>query len=323
VLVNGKEIAQFTGSLVPHEFDLTPHLAPKGNRLAVVFESPPRWLGQFGYTSRMTEWKPRFNYTWDWVSRLVQIGIWDDIFLDVSDGRELSEVRCTTDADVDSGRGILSVFWRVGGGTDRRVRVTLADGERVIHTEETGADKEWAFGSLTWRNLPVQLWWPNGAGAQPLYTLRCELLDSKGRVLDADTRRVGFKHLEWKPCEGAPASADPWLCVVNGKPVFLQGVNWTPILPNFADVAIDDYRKRLRLYRRLGFNLLRVWGGAFLEKQCFYDLCDELGLLVWQEFPLSSSGTENWPPEDETAIAQMADIARSYIHRREIGRAHV
>jgi beta-mannosidase len=82
-------------------------------------------------------------------------------------------------------------------------------------------------------------------------------------------------------------------------------------------VTEADYRKLLELYRDLGCNLLRVWGGASLETECFYDLCDELGLMVWQEFPLSSSGAENWPPEDERSIAEQTEIAESYIERRQ------
>ena len=114
----------------------------------------------------------------------------------------------------------------------------------------------------------------------------------------------------------APEDADPWLCVVNGQPIFLQGVNWTPIRPNFADVGAAAYEKRLKLYRDLHVNVLRVWGGAVLERELFYDLCDALGLLVWQEFPLSSSGVDNYAPDDEHSVAALTEIARSYITRR-------
>jgi beta-mannosidase len=105
VWLNGKFVGDFRGTHVPHVFDLTPHLAEtgkytvcKGNVLRIVFDPPPRWLGQCGYTSRMTEWKVRFNYTWDWQPRLVQIGIWDAITLEVSDGQEIVEFRCVADA---------------------------------------------------------------------------------------------------------------------------------------------------------------------------------------------------------------------------------
>jgi beta-mannosidase len=165
--------------------------------------------------------------------------------------------------------------------------------------------------------LRIEPWWPNGAGAQPLYDLSVALLAADGTPVDECVRRVGFKHVEWRACADAPAGADPWLCVVNGRPLFLQGVNWTPIRPNFADVPPADYRARVEAYRGLGANLFRVWGGSFLETELFYSLCDEAGILVWQEFPLSSSGWENWPPEDARSIAELSAIARSYIRRRQ------
>ncbi len=315
VLLNGKEVGAFQGTFVPHLFDLTPFLLPAGNVLQIVFELSPRWLGQFGFTSRMTEWKPRYNYTWDWTSRLVQIGIWDGIFLEATEGAEIETLRCTTDAN-PAGKGSLRAWGAVTGGEGLSVQLSLEAGGAVIRQSALPAAHFNAEG-ISWQDLPVSLWWPNGEGGRPLYTLHCRLLDSQGYKVDEESRTVGFKRVEWRACEGAPAGADPWICAVNGRPIFLQGVNWTPIRPNFADVSEDDYRQRLETYRDLGCNLLRVWGGAFLEKECFYRLCDELGLLVWQEFPLSSSGCDNWPPEDEASISALSEIARSYIARRQ------
>jgi beta-mannosidase len=295
IMLNGREVGRFTGSFVPHRFDLTPHLGAGDNRLQIIFDCPPRWLGQFGFTSQITEWKPRFNYTWDWTARLVQAGIWDAIRIEVSDGREVLPARCWTDGDR------LHVV--TAGG---RMRLTLADGARVLRTGEF-------VDTLTWDNLPVERWWPNGHGTQKLYTVTCVPVDGG----ESRSWRVGFKAVRWEPCAGAPAGADPWLCVVNDRPIFLQGVNWSPIRPNFADVTEAEVRTRLETYRDLGCNVLRVWGGAVLEKESFYNACDELGLLVWQEFPLSSSGADNWPPEDPRAIDEMAAIAASYIERRQ------
>ncbi len=216
VLVNGREVGTFANAFIAHAFDLTPALRERDNRLQIVFDCPPRWLGQFGYTSRMTEWKPRFNYTWDWTPRLVQIGIWDAITLELGPPAALAAARCQA-------AGTTLRVWAAGGPC----RLTLTDGDgRLVRVGEFTAE-------AIWENLPVEPWWPNGDGAQPLYTVRCESL------VDGSIRewRVGFKSVEWQACEGAPADADPWLCVGNRKPVFLQGVNWTPIRPNFADAA--------------------------------------------------------------------------------------
>lgn len=313
VRLDGKEVGAFTGSFIPHAFDLGP--LQGGELLEIIFDCPPRWLGQLGHTSRMTDWKPRFNYTWDWTVRLVQTGIWDTVFISVADGVDFDAVSVTTDYDLQTGTGSLRLNGTVlgEGAVAVRARLTSPAGEVFSAEYPVGMFRN----GVEAGDLAVDAWYPNGHGPQPLYDLTLSLVDERGRKLDTVARRVGFKHVEWRPCEGAPAEADPWICVVNGEPVFLQGVNWTPILPNFADTTDDEYRLRLEEYARMGCTIMRVWGGAYLEKETFYELCDELGLLVWQEFPLSSSGVDNWPPEDEKSIEELAEVARSYVLRRQ------
>jgi beta-mannosidase len=315
LLFNDRFVSTFSGTHVPHRFDLTGQL-DKQNVLQIMFDPPPRWLGQFGYTSKMTEWKVRFNYGWDWVPRLVQIGIWDSIRLEVTDGQEIEDITCVADADVSTGTGSLRVKGRISAPEGAFLRATLLSDGALIHTEQVPVSRFIGEG-LHWEHLPVRLWWPNLEGDQFLYTFELALLARDGTCLDTTSRRVGFRHIVWAPCEGAAENADPWICVVNGRPVFLQGVNFPPILPNFAEVTTEDYRKRLTLYRDLGANILRINACGFLEKECFYDLCDKLGLMVWQEFPLTSSGLENVPPADEASIGALARIAESFIARRQ------
>jgi len=313
VFLNGQSVGSFANSHVPHIFDVTEYLSEVNNVLRIVFTHSPRWLGQFGFTSRMNEWKVRFNYTWDWVVRLVQIGIAKPIFLEVTDGQEIQEFCCFTDVVLSNTTGILKAFGKASGDL---LRLTLSQNGSLVR-QETVSVTDFNLSGTTWQDIPVELWWPNLEGGQPLYDLHVELLDKQGHLLDQVDLRIGFKHVTWEQCEGAPSDADPWKCVVNGKSVFLQGVNWTPILPNWADVTEDQYKRLLIQYRDLGVNILRVWGGFTLEAKCFYDLCDQLGLMIWQEFPLSSSGVDNYPPEDEESIQEIAEIAKSFIARRQ------
>jgi beta-mannosidase len=314
VIVNNREVGRFRGTHLPYGFDLTKVLKPKDNVVDIVFDLPPRWLGQFGSTSKMLDWKARYNYTWDWVPRIVQVGIWDDIRLVATTGPHIADLQCATDANPESGKGWLEMGVNVEGGRDGMVRLTLEKDGAVVRTSDVPAAQ--VAKKIVWENLPIELWWPNLEGNQPLYTVTCRLLDGQGHEQDCAQRRVGFKHVEWRACEGAPAGADPWICVVNGRPTFLQGVNFTPIRALFADLSRADYEKRLRQFRELGCNLLRVNGCGYLEKEWFYELCDELGLMVWQDFPLSSSGVDNWPPEDEVSIRELTIIAKSFIQRR-------
>ena len=311
VLINGRKVCEFANSFVPCIVDLKPFLKPSGNLLQIWFQPPPRWLGQFGYTSEIKQWKPRFNYTWDWIVRVVQTGIWDAVTLEVIHDAEIKSVKCVADAAPSSKLGSLRMRIAATGG--KNLRVALRDGDRVVREQEVAIRD--ALSEIAWDNLPVELWWPNGMGDQKLYAVEVRLVDDQGRLLDAKQLRVGFRHIAWRQTEGAPENAHPYLCVVNGKAIFLFGVNWTPIRPNFADLREEDYRKRMAIYRSIGVNMLRVWGGGFPERDWLYDLCDEKGVLVWQEFPMSSSGMDNCPPRDEESIRAMAQIAESYIGR--------
>ncbi|HEX2948776.1 MAG TPA: glycoside hydrolase family 2 TIM barrel-domain containing protein [Armatimonadota bacterium] len=314
ILVNGRRVAEFNNAYVPCVADITAFLTAGDNRLVIAFTDIPRGLGQIGYTCDIADMKPRFNYIWDWVPRLVQVGVWDTVTLEICPADTIDTLAIYSEYDFLSGMGSLSLS----------ADVTMQDAHRleVVVTGEEGEVARHAFPvqpqtSVTVSAIPARAWQPNGNGEQPLYAVTVRLLDGDGKVLDETARRVGFRQVEWRACAGAPADAEPWICRINGVDTFLQGANWVPIRENFADVTEDDYRLRLQLYHDLGFNFLRVWGGATLEREMFYNLCDELGILVWQEFPLSSSGIDNWPPEDTATIAVMQTVVESYITRRQ------
>ncbi len=315
VLLNGVEVKSFNGSHIPHVIDLSCEMQPKGNILQIVFDCPPRWLGQFGYTSKMTDWKVRFNYTWDWTVRLVQTGVWDTIEFVETDGVEISKASFEAFYSEDDGQ-CLTVRGKAKCPDDYSLRVSVEQNGCVLYSQEVSAD--WLDDFVIYMTYlnGLERWYPHQYGEQPLYHARLSLLDDDGDVVDELIKRVAIREIHWRPCEGAPRQADPWLLKCNEYSVFIQGANWVPIRPNFADVTEEQYRQHLDLYKELGFNLLRVWGGGVLEKECFYDICDELGIMVWQEFPLSSSGIDNYPPEDEQFISEMVKVAKSYIARR-------
>jgi beta-mannosidase len=322
ILVDGKATCAFRGMLRPHEFDLSGALRP-GQRhcLSIIFEEAPHEQGQIGYTSRSRFFKARYAYGWDWCPRMVPLGIWDRLTLMTLGPTRLRGCLPYAQFEASSRKGALSFRLDVESPEPaaRVCRVTVRDGQRVIREEALRC----AFGpgrsetqlSLS-EPLDVEPWWPNGLGGHKLYEVTVQLEAEAGRVQDAWQGHVGFRQVRWLPCEGAPANAEPWICEVNGKAIFLQGVNWVPPRMTYGSVTHEMYAERLSLYADMGCNILRVWGGSIPEKEEFYDLCDELGLLVWQEFPLSSSGAENAPPSDPIALADLSEIAASYIWRR-------
>jgi beta-mannosidase len=161
---------------------------------------------------------------------------------------------------------------------------------RVLLEDDVGTVE--VDGEVVLRVESPELWWPNGHGPQRLYR--------------AGDFEVGFRTIELD---------DDYRLVVNGVPVQIKGWNWVPIDALYGVPRPDKLAHLLRLAARAGCNLLRVWGGGLLESQEFYEHCDRLGLLVWQEFSQSSSHMENVPSDDPEFVAKMVADARQIVPR--------
>lgn len=319
ILLDGKTVAEFSGALYPHEIDLAEHLRPQTSTvLSIVFDMPPEVDGQIGFTSRTRHFKPRYNYSWDWCPRFVPIGISDQLQLHIAPPSVRVD-RVLPHLHDDLASGSVSIWLQNESHEHHRVTMELCDGMTVIARKTV----EIASGASQQKlEVPaLEPWWPNGCHDNTrkaqLYQLRvltgnAERDGGQRLLFDAS---IGFKQIRWQPCADAPDNAEPWICHVNGQPIFLQGVNWTPVRMDYLGVTSAQYAHLVGLYKQMGCNVLRVWGGAHLEKREFYDLCDRAGLLVWQEFPLSSSGIDNFAPEDPAVIAHLQMIARTYIQR--------
>ncbi len=320
LLLDGHPVAEFRGPHQPTSIDVTAALATPGpHELALVFAAPPEEHGQLGYTSQARAFKPRYDYGWDWCVRVVPIGAAGHLAVERRATPAISLLGVTTALSTDLAHGCAIV--RVATEPFPRslcveVRLTLALAGHTLATAIFPLLPSDSTASFSLDVVRPALWWPNGLGDPTLHEFTVEILRD-GQLHERWHRRVGFKHVAWQPCEGDPADALPWLCVINGHPLFLQGVNWTPIRLCYLDTTPAESAHLVTLYRDLGCNLLRVWGGATLETESFYDACDHAGLLVWQEFPLSSSGMDSRPPDDPAFIDELAAIARHFIRARQ------
>ena len=172
------------------------------------------------------------------------------------------------------------------GVVHARGPLTLVDGQDVVATGEDELRVE-----------SPELWWPNGMGAQHLYRLRA----------GAQELAVGFRHL---------ADGFPYTAVVNGVRMDVKGWNWVPLDALYGVPRSQKLAHLLELAARANVNVIRVWGGGLIESDEFYDLCDRLGLLVWQEFSMSASGEDNAPADDPEFVRLMVDDAREIVPRR-------
>jgi beta-mannosidase len=312
--VNGTEVGHTANMHRGYRFPVK-HLLREGtNDLRVRFDSPYRYaealrdeLGDrpnaypepFNFIRKMA-----CNFGWDWGPNLVTSGIWRPIGLDSWREARLARVRPLV--TVDSGVGQIAVHVDLERTGDEPLRVTAAvAGAHAEVTVEPGQ-------SSTVVQLEVHdpaLWWPRGYGDQPLHDLDISLSTVDGTALDSWRRRIGFRSVRIDTTPDEHGSA--FTVVVNDVPVFARGVNWIPDDPFPNRVDRQRYATRLGQACAAGVNAIRVWGGGIYETDDFYDVADELGLLVAQDFLFACAAY----PEEEPLRSEVAAEARHQVVR--------
>ncbi|MFE4722617.1 glycoside hydrolase family 2 protein, partial [Streptomyces sp. NPDC056728] len=316
VLVDGHEVAHHEGMFTPFACDITEHVAGGGRHLlAVVVHPAPPGEPQVGRTDRVRTHKSRMGYGWDFCPRLVHQGIWQPVHLEIAGPLRLGAVSAATDVapSLDHGTVRVEAALDVSGPGSVHVTVAAPDGSPVASATRSFEARDTR--AVLELGLPAPLlWWPNGHGAQPLYTATVTVLDATGAPAGpAAVRRTGFRRLRLVLNPGAPADALPYTLEVNGRRIYTKGWNWVPHDALHGVPRPDRLEHLLRLAAEAHVTLLRVWGGGLIETPGFYERCDRLGLLVWQEFSLSSSGIDSVPAADEAYLALMDREARAIV----------
>jgi beta-mannosidase len=249
------------------------------------------------------------NFGWDWGPTVVTAGIWRDIRLEAWSTARLATVQplvTVTGPDQTEGRVEVRVtVERTDQGNQQPLTVAL-----TIAGQTARADL--APGTTTATIVldvgPVDLWWPHTHGPQHRYDLTVDLYHGT-TLLDTWERAVGFRAID------LVTAPDQWgrsfTFTVAGQPTFIRGFNWIPNDPLVSRVTRADYRARLTDAQAAGANLIRVWGGGIYEDEAFYDVCDELGLMVWQDFLFACSAY----PETPDLVAQVEAEARDNVVR--------
>lgn len=307
--LNGQPIGESINMHHPHRFDVKRVIRPKGNRLVVTFRSPNQYarqweqkLGPLPYLNTPVPFnfirKMACSFGWDWGPTTATSGIWQAVRVEGWSGVRIQDVLTIVGPDARSLqiRPTLTHGDRSdGGGWSAELRAP--DGLVVGRLER--ADGEGII------DIPApQLWWPVGYGEQPLY----ELIVRAGR--DTWRRRIGLRTVE---LDTSPDDVGRGFTLkVNGRAVFCKGFNWIPD-DCFLDRACEPARYRQRIGQALdaNANMLRVWGGGIYETEAFYDLCDEMGMLVWQDFLFACAAY----PEEEPFRSSVEQEARHNVAR--------
>ncbi len=314
VFLNGAEITRTVNQHRRYRIAVTTLLRPGANDLEVVFDSavdyaqarrdehgdlPNAYPAPFNFVRKMA-----CNFGWDWGPTLVTAGIWKPITLQSWSTARLSAVRPVVTVDGTAGR--VEVLVDLDRVTDDALVVSaLIDDVLVEVNVPAGASSA----SLVLQIPDVALWWPHDMGSQPLYPLRVTLRDSAGGQLDDVEQRIGFRTIAVDTSADATGSA--FTFVVNGIPVFVRGANWIPDDCFPSRITRERLRGRIEQATEANLNLLRVWGGGLYESDEFYGLCDEQGVLVWQDFLFACAAY----PEEEPLRSEVVAEARDNVAR--------
>jgi len=309
VFLNGEWLGNHEIAWIPFEFDVTDKLkADEENMLVVLVKAAKYNQGQFGYASKVRHLKARFAYGWDWCTRLVPLGIWKDVYIRYEQEAAIEDLFAYADVCHTSKTAEVHAEVKLKGNTgNAAVKVTLKHPNGSTETADAVIKDGTAYALFKVEN--AELWYPNGMGAHPLYEVSAVLCDT----WDNRSVNIGLRHIEWKRTEGAGEDAIAYQPYVNGRRVYLQGYNFTPIRQLYGRVHKKAYEKRVKYITRQGANYLRIWGGGLLEREELYDCCDRSGIMIMQELFQSSGGCNNHPPRDKEYIDMMVKATESAV----------
>ena len=347
VRLNGKILGQTDNMFRAWRWEVKELLLEGENRLEILFRSPVTYIRarervrkmggdmNMGIRGGPHLRKTPSHFGWDWGPRLPCMGIWQEIRLEAASLGKLGEVRFNQ----DHGTGVVTLTARIqcelwdkdNARPDERytLRLRITGPDRQVWLLDAPARQQ---SNMTVTIPNPQLWWPNGYGAQPLYSAAIELLDNEEKIIDTREYWLGLRTIELRLAENC-AEAEPagpgsetkkpskgcFTFVVNGLPIFCKGSNWIPIDSFPTRVTPERVEALVRAAALANHNMLRVWGGGYYESNHFYDLCDQYGILVWQDFQFACA---LYPLDDavylDNVCCEVIEAARRLRHHASL-----
>lgn len=334
VYLNGRKLASTDNAFRTWRLPVQGQLKANGNALRVVVHSPIRRIlpqvlkmphqfagnypSPFGdepkdaMTGNFVR-KPGYHYGWDWGPRYVTAGISKPVTLQSWNGARIDDLQLRQDK-VSAERAELTARVRVDPARAGRYRLRLwqtdPDGQRRKAGErDVELGTAIAVAELPLRIDTPQRWYPVGYGAQPLYRYEAELLDPDGNVIDNAERRTGLRTAQLRRSKDAIGTGFEF--VINGIPVFAKGANSIPFDMFEPRVTSAQLRRVMQSARDANMNMIRSWGGGYYESDAFFDLADELGLMIWQDFMFGGGMQPAYDPEFRAnVVAEARDQVR-------------
>lgn len=318
IYLNNQILTEHEGMFSEIEINLTPFLKTQ-NTLSVWIDKVPKMHEESqDRTQAANVAKPAVSYGWDWHPRIVPSGIWEKTGIVVKGKKRFDSCSFRYELNEDCSVADFSIEVEcLSCENDDILRYSLLYEDGAVASSDTHSFKDNVFkGSLT----NPQLWWTYDYGVPYMYRLTVQLLDRNGIVIDERVECIGFRKVRlimnegaWNEPTGFPKTRSnaPIQLELNGKKIFAKGTNW--VNPEIFPGTINEerYSDLIDLAVKSNFNIFRCWGGCGINKDSFYRICDERGILVWQEFPLAC----NCYPDDKHYLKILEQEATAIIKK--------
>ncbi|MBO6510659.1 MAG: glycoside hydrolase family 2 protein, partial [Roseibium sp.] len=317
VMLNGTKVGRCDNQFLRWDFDVTDALRPSENRLELHFLSNSQHAQEcadastiaipyIAQNNRLAHFnhlrKTQCHAGWDWNIALSPLGIYGDVLLRKSDAFRFDDVIIRQHHHVDGSVELeAELHFEAFSVIDLDAALSIAG--QSAHLERTVYPGENRF-KLTVLVENPRLWWPVGHGDQHLYDLELRL-GSECRA-----GKIGLRSVELDTSEDGVGNRFAFR--VNGRDIFMRGANWIPADALPARGTADTVRDLLQSAVDANMNMIRVWGGGQYEADWFYDLCDELGLMVWQDFMFACN---LYPAHQRSWLESVRKEARQQIRR--------
>ena len=347
IYINGQKAGSADNMHRTWKLDVKEFLHSGDNQIRIVFRSVFKYIEAYEYEDNKEIHyvpcggmkgnqlirKAHCMFGWDWGPQTIDAGIFRDIYLEAYSHPRIEDVKIRQ-VHGDNAVDVCTTVAVSGDAVDKcQLRVTIKEDSESVCGHRTGANdrKTEAYvckvgETVSANNNPAvltssihnpKLWWPNGYGDQSLYKVQVELLDEDGTVLETITKRIGLRTLT------ISQEKDLWgkefaFCV-NGVKIFAMGGNYIPEDCIYSRITPEVQKYLLESCKRANFNCVRVWGGGYYPSDHFYDLCDEMGLIVWQDLMFACNVYDLTEEFEDNITKEITENVKRLRHHASLG----
>lgn len=316
IYLNGTKLGGSDNMFISYRYNVRDILKSSDNTLKVIIKSPVRYAShqekKYGKlpvalnSIRVHIRKAQYSFGWDWGPSFTTSGIWRKVYLEEWTEAKIERVRFNT-TKLSKNNAHVEVIVAIKSTQSNNISLLLSLSDGInIHEKKIPIQRSNNY-KIAFKIKDPKLWWPNGEGDQSLYLLHVKIVNNKNIVLDEIIKNVGIRKIALILND---KKASTFKFRINHRDIYCKGVNWIPADSFLPRVTQKKYSDLLSLAKKANVNMIRVWGGGTYESDEFYNLCDELGLLIWQDFMFACGA---YPENDDFLANVEEEVAQNVL----------